>query len=181
MKTFRIFALAMAILALTLSASAQRLHNISAGPTLPATCTSSVYLVDIHILTGASPGVYQCVSGAWSVMASGSVLPVNTTSTSNQYFTAYNASTGAFTKAAIAESNVTSLVSDLAAKAPIASPTFTGVATAPILALADTAQPTCDSSHRFQFNVIAGGTGVKDIVQVCAKSSADTYAWRSIY
>jgi hypothetical protein len=41
--------------------------------------------------------------------------------------------------------------------------------------------PTCDANHRFQLNFIAGAIGIKDIVQVCAKDAADTYAWRTVY
>jgi hypothetical protein len=49
------------------------------------------------------------------------------------------------------------------------------------LGLASIASYTCDATTRGQFNYIAGGTGVKDIVQVCAKDGADAYAWRAIY
>jgi len=40
---------------------------------------------------------------------------------------------------------------------------------------------TCDSGHRGTFQYTAGGAGVKDVVQVCAKDAGDAYAWRSIY
>lgn len=49
------------------------------------------------------------------------------------------------------------------------------------LTLQTIASYTCDAAHRGQFNYIAGGAGVKDIVQVCGKDAADAYAWRSIY
>lgn len=42
-------------------------------------------------------------------------------------------------------------------------------------------QPTCNSTNRFLFWTVAGGTGVKDTVQVCAKAADDSYAWRTIY
>lgn len=42
-------------------------------------------------------------------------------------------------------------------------------------------QPTCDSSTRFMIWSDAGGAGVKDAVEVCAKDSGDSYAWRTIY
>ena len=40
---------------------------------------------------------------------------------------------------------------------------------------------TCDSSHAGAFNYIAGASGEKDTVQVCAKDASNTYAWRVIY
>jgi hypothetical protein len=43
------------------------------------------------------------------------------------------------------------------------------------------AQPACSSSTRFTLWTVAGGAGVKDSVQVCAKDAADAYAWRTIY
>jgi len=42
-------------------------------------------------------------------------------------------------------------------------------------------KPTCDSSQRGTFWVTQSGAGVQDSVQVCAKSAADAYAWRTIY
>jgi hypothetical protein len=47
--------------------------------------------------------------------------------------------------------------------------------------LGSMAAPTCDATTRGQFNYTAGGTGVKDSVQVCAKDVADSYAWRVVY
>lgn len=43
------------------------------------------------------------------------------------------------------------------------------------------AAPTCDSTTRGTLNYIAGGVGVKDIVQICTKDASNVYAWRSIY
>ena len=42
-------------------------------------------------------------------------------------------------------------------------------------------RPTCDSTTRFTFWVVAGAVGVKDTVEVCAKDAANAYAWRAIY
>jgi len=42
-------------------------------------------------------------------------------------------------------------------------------------------QPACDAAHRFQYWSTAGGAGVKDKVEVCAKDATDTYAWRTIF
>lgn len=42
-------------------------------------------------------------------------------------------------------------------------------------------QPSCDSVNRGEFWYTAGGTGVKDAVEVCAKDAANAYAWRTIY
>ncbi len=39
----------------------------------------------------------------------------------------------------------------------------------------------CDATHRGTFNYVAGGSGEKDTVQVCAKDASDRYAWRTIY
>lgn len=50
-----------------------------------------------------------------------------------------------------------------------------------VLTLNSFTPPTCDASRRGQFNYVAGGTGVKDIVQVCVKSAGDTYSWFVIY
>jgi hypothetical protein len=43
------------------------------------------------------------------------------------------------------------------------------------------AQPACDSTSRGMFWHAQGGTGATDSVTVCAKNSADTYAWRTIF
>jgi hypothetical protein len=40
---------------------------------------------------------------------------------------------------------------------------------------------TCSSTAGGTFNYVAGATGVKDTVQVCAKDASNTYAWRTIY
>lgn len=42
-------------------------------------------------------------------------------------------------------------------------------------------KPTCDSTQRFRIWVDAGGAGVKDDAQICAKDASDAYAWRTIY
>ena len=42
-------------------------------------------------------------------------------------------------------------------------------------------EPTCNSGSRGTFWYVAGGTGVKDIVEVCAKGADNSYAWRTIY
>jgi hypothetical protein len=42
-------------------------------------------------------------------------------------------------------------------------------------------QPGCDATHRGWFWFAAGGAGVKDTVQVCAKDASNTYAWRTVY
>lgn len=44
-----------------------------------------------------------------------------------------------------------------------------------------TAKPTCNATYRGHFWYVAAGAGVKDDVQVCAKDSADAYAWRTLY
>jgi len=59
------------------------------------------------------------------------IVPVNTPAVTHEFVTAYNATTGAFTQAQPVEADVVNLVSDLAAKAPLASPTFTGTVTVP--------------------------------------------------
>jgi hypothetical protein len=42
-------------------------------------------------------------------------------------------------------------------------------------------KPTCNSANRGTFWYTAGGAGVKDDVQVCAKDAGDVYAYRTIY
>jgi hypothetical protein len=44
-----------------------------------------------------------------------------------------------------------------------------------------TAAPACDATTRMKLWTIAGGAGVKDSVQVCAKDAGDAYAWRTLY
>ena len=38
-------------------------------------------------------------------------------------------------------------------------------------------KPTCNSTHRNQFFITQGGTGVADVLEVCMKDAADAYAW----
>ncbi len=47
--------------------------------------------------------------------------------------------------------------------------------------LSTTTAATCVAGIRGQFQYTAGDAGVKDIVQVCAKDAADSYAWRPVY
>lgn len=42
-------------------------------------------------------------------------------------------------------------------------------------------RPACAASYRGTFWYVAGGSGVKDTVEVCAKDAANAYAWRAIY
>lgn len=42
-------------------------------------------------------------------------------------------------------------------------------------------KPTCSSTTQFVFYAVAGGTDVKDTVEVCAKAADGTFAWRTIY
>lgn len=49
------------------------------------------------------------------------------------------------------------------------------------IATATTAAAACDVNHAGALKYVAGGAGVKDTVQVCAKDSGDAYAWRTIY
>jgi hypothetical protein len=44
-----------------------------------------------------------------------------------------------------------------------------------------TAQATCDTTHRGQYQFIPGSPNVKDTFRVCAKDASDHYAWRLIY
>jgi hypothetical protein len=37
--------------------------------------------------------------------------------------------------------------------------------------------PTCDSTHRGEFFLQQGASGVKDSAAVCAKDASNTYAW----
>jgi hypothetical protein len=43
------------------------------------------------------------------------------------------------------------------------------------------ALPTCGSTVRGRLWFVAGATGVKDSLSVCAKDSTNTFAWRSLY
>jgi hypothetical protein len=40
-------------------------------------------------------------------------------------------------------------------------------------------KPTCDAARRGSFWYDAGGAGVADTFEICSKSAADAYAWRS--
>lgn len=42
-------------------------------------------------------------------------------------------------------------------------------------------KPTCDSTHQFTLWAVAGTTGVKDTVEVCAKDASNNFAWRTLY
>jgi hypothetical protein len=49
------------------------------------------------------------------------------------------------------------------------------------LSLESGSKPTCAVAERGTFWYVAGGAGVKDTVEVCAKDAANAYAWRVIY
>lgn len=42
-------------------------------------------------------------------------------------------------------------------------------------------RPACDAPEAGRISFVAGGTGVKDEIAVCAKDDADSYAWRILY
>jgi hypothetical protein len=58
----------------------------------------------------------------------------------------------------------------------------TGLArvTAGSVQLTTGAAPTCGAAVRGTIWYVAGGTGVADTISICAKSSADAYAWRAM-
>jgi hypothetical protein len=56
----------------------------------------------------------------------------------------------------------------------------TGLTVNGTLALTSSTVP-CDATHRGTFNYVAGGSGEKDTVQVCAKDASNLYEWRTIY
>ena len=58
--------------------------------------------------------------------------------------------------------------------------TFTAVNTA-ALQLTSHVRPACDVAHRGLLNYLAGGTGVKDTVEICLKDATDAYSWKTIY
>jgi len=43
------------------------------------------------------------------------------------------------------------------------------------------ALPTCGTGVRGRLWFVAGATGVKDSLSVCAKDASNAYAWRTIY
>jgi hypothetical protein len=45
---------------------------------------------------------------------------------------------------------------------------------------ASVVEPTCDSSTRGIVNMVQGGFGAADTFKICAKSSAETYAWHAL-
>lgn len=49
------------------------------------------------------------------------------------------------------------------------------------LAAAGGTRPACDAGARGWFWITAGGAGVKDAVEVCAKDATNAFAWRSLY
>jgi len=51
----------------------------------------------------------------------------------------------------------------------------------PTVRLQASSSPTCDAGHRGQLNYVAGGTGGKDLVQICMKAADESYGWRVIY
>lgn len=61
------------------------------------------------------------------------------------------------------------------------SPPDSAPAAGGALQLTSGTKPTCDVTRRFTFFVVAGISGVKDSVEVCAKAADNSYAWRTIY
>ena len=59
------------------------------------------------------------------------IVPVNTPGVAHEWLASYNAATGVFTLSQPAIADISGLTAALAAKAPIASPTFTGTVTQP--------------------------------------------------
>lgn len=67
----------------------------------PADCSANNYAISID-----ASGNLTCAQVAYSQVTGTPVLPVNTTATASNFFTAYNSTTGAFTKATIANGDL---------------------------------------------------------------------------
>jgi len=98
------------------------------------------------------------VTNAVSTGVAGLVVPSTESGASHNFLTAYDATTGAFTKAQPTESDVVNLVSDLALKAPLASPGLTGTPTAPTAA-AGTSTTQIATTAFVEGEIGPGGTG----------------------
>ena len=70
----------------------------------------------------------------WTTPTAGSGYPLTDVGAAHQFFDSYDSTTGVFGKAQPTEADIVNLVSDLAAKAPLASPALTGTPTAPTAA-----------------------------------------------
>jgi hypothetical protein len=91
-------------------------------------------------------------------------LPDTSAPVSHQFLTGYDATTGTFSKAQPTESDVLNLVSDLALKAPLASPTFTGDPKAPTPSPGD--NDTSIATTAFVTAAVAaagGGTWIEEV------------------
>ena len=79
---------------------------------------------------GGSGGALVATTGG-GLAATGPNVAQTFTAVSHEFIKSYDAATGLFTAAQPVEADVTSLVSDLALKAPLASPALTGTPTVP--------------------------------------------------
>lgn len=84
------------------------------------------------LMLAANSGLLLYFDGVnWWAATPNVLVPRSTSAVAHQFFTSYNAATGLFLLAQPGEADVVNLVSDLALKAPLASPTFTGTVTQP--------------------------------------------------
>jgi hypothetical protein len=85
----------------------------------------------LNLISGANISLFDDGLGGVSISTTSGVGPGNEPGATHNFLTAYNSTTGAFSKAQPVEADVVNLVADLALKAPLASPTFTGDPKAP--------------------------------------------------